>query len=293
MSNADWRSLYPFEPKSHVTPGGARLSYLDEGPRSEEAVLCVHGNPSWSFYYRNVVLGLRGHQRVVAVDHVGMGLSDKPQDYPYTLETRIRDLESLVDALGLKRLHLIVHDWGGAIGLGLAGRRPASIGRIVILNTSAFFLESIPWTIALCRLPGFGRLLVRGLNGFAGPATRMTTHARKLTSAERAAYLHPHRNWHDRVAVHQFVRDIPMEPGHGTRAVLDQVEANLALLADKPKLILWGGRDFCFHDGFLERWKRLYPDASVHRYADAGHYVLEDTDGDAVRRACAFLAGRT
>ncbi len=287
------RSLYPFTPRSCVTRRGARLSYLDEGPRSEEAVLMVHGNPTWSFYYRNVVRALSGTQRCIVPDHIGMGLSDKPQDYPYTLATRIEDLETLVDSLGLKRLHLVVHDWGGAIGFGLAVRRPEMIGRIVVLNTAAFFFDDIPARIALCRAPWLGALVVRGANGFAWPATWMAMAGRSLTPQEKAGYLAPYDSWANRVAVHQFVRDIPMEREHPTRATLEAVEAGLPKLAAAPLHLVWGGRDFCFHDGFLARWQALFPHATCRHLPHAGHYVLEDSDGVAVREIVQFLSPPT
>ncbi|MDX2187462.1 MAG: alpha/beta fold hydrolase [Opitutaceae bacterium] len=289
MSRADWRDLYPFVPKSHTTPNGARMSYLDEGPRSRSAVLCVHGNPTWSFYYRDVVLALRNGRRVIVPDHVGMGTSDKPQQYPYTLEGRITDVLSLVEACGTDEIDLVVHDWGGAIGFGFADRFKGRIRRIVILNTAAFFLARIPTRIALCRAPVVGPWLVRGLNGFAWPATFMCTHSRSLTAREKTGYLFPHANWRDRVAVDAFVRDIPMEADHPTRPVLKRVEESLGKWRTNPKLILWGGRDFCFNDRFLQRWHELYPDAALRRYPNAGHYVLEDTGGEAVNAISQFL----
>ena len=130
--------LYPFTPRRRVTPGGATMSYLDEGPRTDEAVLFLHGNPTWSFFYRDLVRELSPAIRCIAPDHVGMGLSEKPEGYDYRLASRIDDIEALVDELGLKRVHLVVHDWGGAIGIGWAARRPDLVGRIVILNTAAF-----------------------------------------------------------------------------------------------------------------------------------------------------------
>lgn len=283
------KALYPFEPRPFTTPSGARLSYLDEGPRGDEAVLMLHGNPTWSFFYRDVVRTLCPAHRCIVPDHIGMGLSDKPEDYSYTLSTRIADIEALVGSLGVKRLHLIVHDWGGAIGFGLATRRPDLIGRIVILNTAAFFSVHMPRRIGLCRNRLFGEWLVRSLNGFAGPASWMST-VRALPHDVKQGFLFPYDSHANRVAVHRFVRDIPMEPTHPTRAVLDGIEARLPLLADREKLVLWGGRDFCFNDHFLNRWRELFPSASVQRYADAGHYVLEDAGDDALRRIREFLS---
>lgn len=282
------RALYPFEPKSLTTAGGARLSYLDEGPRSDEAVLMLHGNPTWSFFYRDVVRSLSPDMRCIVPDHVGMGLSEKPENYDYSLGTRIADIEALVASLGLKRIHLIVHDWGGAIGFGFATRHPEMIGRIVILNTAAFFSKHIPKRIVLCRAGFLGKWLVRGLNGFAGPASWMST-LRPLAPEVKRGFLFPYDSWANRVAVHRFVQDIPMSTCHATRLVLDGIEAKLPLLADREKIILWGGKDFCFNDHFLKRWREIYPQAPVQRYADAGHYVLEDAGDDARPRIRDFI----
>jgi haloalkane dehalogenase len=281
--------LYPFSPKVFVTPGGARMSYLDEGPRGGEATLLLHGNPTWSFYYRELVTALAPAGRCVAPDHVGMGLSAKPQDYDYSLASRIADIEALVASLGLTRVHLVVHDWGGAIGFGWAARHPGLVGRIVVLNTAAFASADIPARIALCRIPVVGEWLVRGLNGFAWPATRMAMHRRRLTRDERRAYLFPYDSWAHRVGVHRFVRDIPMEKSHPSRAVLEGIERGLPQFATRPILIQWGGRDFCFNDRFLARWRTLFPGATWDRHADAGHYVLEDAGEAIVPRIREFL----
>jgi len=289
----DWlRVIYPFTPRMFTTPHGARLNYVDEGPRNDEAVLMLHGNPTWSFLYRNVIRTLSPTVRCIVPDHVGMGLSDKPENYDYSLETRTADIEALVASLGLKRIHLIVHDWGGAIGFGFATRHPEMIGRIVILNTAAFFSEHIPRRIALCRAGIFGKILVRGFNGFAGPASRMST-VRPLAPAVKRGFLFPYNSWANRVAVHRFVQDIPMKINHPTRSMLDGIERKLPMLTDRQKMILWGGKDFCFNDYFLTRWREIFPQASVHRYADAGHYVLEDAGDDACQRISGFLQPKT
>ena len=265
------------------------MSFLDEGPRSDEAVLMLHGNPTWSLYYRELVRTLSPQLRCVAPDHVGMGLSEKPQAYDYTLATRIADIEALVDSLGLRRVHLVVHDWGGAIGFGFAVRRPEMIGRLVVLNTGAFPAKWIPWRIAACRVAGFGPLLVRGANGFAGPATWMAMHRRRLAAEDKRAYLFPYRSWNDRVAVNAFVRDIPMSPAHPSWATLTAVESGLGNFRDREGLIVWGGRDFCFDDRFLARWREILPQARVRRIADAGHYVLEDAREEVVPAIAGFL----
>jgi pimeloyl-ACP methyl ester carboxylesterase len=286
----DWlRRLYPFKPKSFVTPRGARMSYVDEGPRRDEAVIMLHGNPTWSFYFRDLVSTLSSHLRCIAPDHVGMGLSDKPQNYDYRLATRIDDIAALVAHLGLKRVHLVVHDWGGAIGFGVAAQRPELIGKLVILNTAAFASPWIPRRIALCRTSFPGTLLVRGANGFAWPATWMAMHRRKLSPNEKRAYLHPYNSWANRVAVDAFVKDIPMEASHPSMKTLREVETALPKFCYRPALIAWGGRDFCFDDRFLACWRAVFPKARIEPYPEAGHYVLEDAGPDIIRRISGFL----
>lgn len=280
---------YPFTPRRHRLPDGTGLSFLDEGPRAATAVVMVHGNPTWSYYYRHLVRALAPARRCVVPDHVGMGFSDKPENRAYSLAQRIADLEDLIASLGLEQIDLVVHDWGGAIGLGFAGRHPEKVRRLVILNTAAFPDSRIPARIALCRAPFLGPLVVRGCNGFAWPATWMAMSRRALSAEEKRGYLLPYGSWADRVAVNAFVRDIPMDAAHPSHATLSEVEARLAGLRDKEALILWGGRDFCFNDHFLERWRGLLPAASVHRVADAGHYVLDDAREDVVPRVTAFL----
>lgn len=288
----DWlRPLYPFAPRSFTTPRGVRMSYVDEGA-GDEAVLLLHGNPTWSFYYRELVMRLAPGLRCVAPDHVGMGLSDKPQDYPYTLATRIDDVAALVAHLGLRRVHLVVHDWGGAIGFGFAARRPELIGRLAILNTAAFPSPRIPARIALCKLRGLGTLLVRGANGFAWPATWMAMHRRRLSAGEKRGLLLPYGSWADRVAVDAFVKDIPLSAAHPSWPALTAAAEGLAQLADRPALIVWGGRDFCFDDSFYEEWRRRLPRARTHYLADAGHYVLADAAGEVVPLIGDFLRER-
>jgi haloalkane dehalogenase len=290
----DWlRRLYPFEPKAFDC-GRARLSYLDEGPRSEEAVLLVHGNPTWSFYYREAVRVLvAAGLRCVAPDHVGMGLSDKPQDHPYRLETHIENLAGLVASLGLKRVHLVVHDWGGAIGFGWAARHPEIIGRIVILNTAAFPSPWMPLRIRLCRAPMIGEALVRGLNGFAWPATWMAVNRTPLDPAVKRGYLFPYDSWKNRIGVARFVADIPMRPEHPTMKTLEQVAAGLGKFRDHSIKIIWGGADFCFNDWFFHRWQEIFPQAQTRYLPDAGHYVLEDAGMEARSEIAGFLSGQS
>ena len=162
------KELYPF--KSHyLTINGLRYHYLDEG--QGEAIVMVHGNPTWSFYYRNLVKALRPHYRVIVPDHIGMGLSDKPDDahYKYTFPQRVEDLGKLIDHLGLKSFTLIGHDWGGIIGTAYASLNPEKINGMVMLNTAGFMWplnKRLPFALALCRIPFVSAFFIRGLNTF-------------------------------------------------------------------------------------------------------------------------------
>ncbi|MGA2152476.1 MAG: alpha/beta fold hydrolase [Geobacteraceae bacterium] len=290
----DWlRRLYPFEPKMFVC-GQARMSYVDEGPRSEEAVLLLHGNPTWSFYYRELISALiRAGFRCVAPDHIGMGLSDKPQDYPYCLGAHIENLAGLVASLGLRRVHLVVHDWGGPIGFGWAAQHPDKVGRIVILNTAAFPLAQIPLRIRLCRTPLIGEWLVRGWNGFAWAATRMAVHRRPLSAEVKGGYLFPYDSWANRIGVARFVADIPVRAENPSMAPLEKAYRGLDRFKEHPVMIAWGGADFCFNDWFFNRWKEIFPQALIHYLPDAGHYVLEDADEEIIPMIKAFLIGES
>lgn len=270
----DWlHALYPFEPKRFDT-GRGMLSYLDEG-QGDEAVVMVHGNPTWSFLYRNIVLGLRGKMRCIVPDHLGCGLSDKPQDFDYTLGEHIRNLRALLDSLNLRRIHLIVHDWGGPIGLGTALRQPGQLGRVVILNTAAFADTVVPLRIRLCRVPVLGEWLVRGLNGFAWPATWMAV-TKPLPAGVKRGFLYPYHSWASRIATHRFVVDIPTGGGSASDRALAEVEQRLPMLHDRPVRILWGGKDFCFNRHYYDRWTGLLPGATADYLPEAGHYLLED-----------------
>ena len=284
---AGLESEYPFESQL-LDLDGVALHYLDEGPRDGEPLLFVHGNPTWSFLWRNLVRALRGRYRCIAPDHIGCGLSDKPEAYPYRLARHIENLEQLALHLDLERITLVVHDWGGPIGLGFAARHPERIARLVILNTAAF-PGPAPLRIRICRTPLLGALAVRGFNAFAGLATRMAVE-RPLTPLARRGYLAPYHDWASRIATLRFVEDIPLDPNHPSWRALQDVEAGLARLADKPACLIWGERDWCFTPAFREGFERRLPGARVHRAQNAGHLVVEDARDDVLAWLEAFLA---
>ncbi len=282
---------YPFE--SHeFRLDGLRYHYVDEG--SGPTLLFVHGNPTWSFAFRNLIKALSPSYRVLAVDHIGCGFSDKPQNYPYRLAQHVANLERFVTELDLRDITLFAHDWGGAIGMGVATRLPERFSRFVLFNTAAFRSQRIPLRIAVCRIPGLGAIGVRGLNLFSRAALRMAV-ARpdRLTPAVRRGYLAPYGNWHDRVAVLRFVEDIPLSPTHPSYDTLVAIEEGLPKLRDRPILFVWGERDWCFTTEFLDEFLRRFPNAEALRLPDAGHYVFEDAVEPIRARVQEFLTRHT
>jgi haloalkane dehalogenase len=283
----DWRPLYPFA--SHtLSLGKLRYHYVDEG--AGEPLLFVHGNPTWSFYWRNLIAAWRGEYRCVAVDHIGCGLSDKPQDYAYTLAQHIENLTRLVTELDLTRITLFVHDWGGAIGLGAALKLPERFSRLVIFNTAAFPPPFVPLRIRACRTPLVGTWAMRGLNLFARAALTMATEQPGGLSPDvKAGLMAPYDNWAHRVAIDRFVHDIPLSRRHPTWQVLEDIEAGLPSLANRPVQMHWGMRDWCFRPSCLEQLLTHLPQAEVQRYADAGHYVVEDAIDRIIPATSEFL----
>ncbi len=279
-SEASWRDEYRFA-SQWMDLDGHRYHYLDEGSGAR-TVLAVHGNPTWSFYYRALAsqlpadMGEGQSGRVVVPDHLGCGLSDKPQDYDYTL-TRHRDnLLRLIDQLDLQNITLVVHDWGGAIGLSAAVEQPERFAALVLLNTGAFPPPYIPRRISACRIPLLGTLAIRGANAFSRAAITMAVAREPLSASAAAGLLAPYRNWHDRVAVNAFVKDIPMTPSHRTRGVLETLEQRLASLAHLPTRFVWGMRDWCFRPECLYRLQTWFPNAQTVELPEVGHYVMEE-----------------
>ena len=288
VNNFDsFKDLYPFT-SLYFDLNPYKLHYLDEG--EGEVLLFLHGNPTWSFYYRSLIQNFQGRYRCVAPDHIGCGFSDKPQDYSYTLTTHIDNLEKLVGFLGLKNITLMVHDWGGAIGMGLAVRKPELIKRLVLFNTASFLSMDIPLRIGLCRMPLLGTILIRYLNLFVRGVLRFGLKRRKrLTQNVRAGYLAPYDTFENRIANLKFVQDIPIEQTVPSYSVIQYIETNLKQFDGYPILIIWGSEDFCFNVKFLNKWREIFPKAEVREVCNAGHLVVEDASDEIISWIEGFL----
>lgn len=285
---------YSFTPQRFEVRPGLSMSYLDEGPRDGEVVVMLHGNPSWSYYWRKLVTGLADRYRCIVPDHIGMGLSDKPSDerYDYTLQSRVDDLAALLRHLGITGpVTLAVHDWGGMIGFGWALSHAHQVKRLVITNTAAFPLpqaKPMPWQIALGRDWKFGAFIIRAFNAFSGGASYLGVE-KKMPADVRRAYVSPYDSWANRIATVRFMQDIPLGPGDKAWALLEEAGRRLPEFADRPALLGWGLRDFVFDKHFLAGFRAALPQAEVHAWDDAGHYVLEDKADELVPLIRDFL----
>lgn len=267
------QSEYPFK-SNFLKVKSYNYHYVDEG-EGEETLLMVHGNPSWSFMYRNFITEFSKKYRVVAPDHLGCGLSDKPQDFPYRLETHIDNLESLVFSLKLDKITLVVHDWGAVIGMGFAVRHPDKIARLVILNSAAFSVGWLPLRLSIFRIPWLNNKLIRDFNLYVNASMHMSSQ-KNLPSIVKKGFKYPYQTYNDRIAILRFIQDIPVDPEHISFEVLLEIEHGLWMFRETPVCIIWGMKDWCFSMRYLKRWRLFYPQAHILEIPDAGHYVLED-----------------
>ena len=290
-----WKALYPYE-SHYMTIGGFKYHYLDEGPTEPDGVerpvlICVHGNPTWSFFFRSVVNAFRDKYRVIAVDHIGCGLSEKPsaKEYPYTIARRADDLLELIEKLELKNCVLVAHDWGGAVGMCAATQIPDVFSKIVLMNTASYLHERCPRRIRTFHIPILNKILAQGLNVFPVAASSMAT-AKGLGPDVKSGLLAPYDSWSNRVAVLEFVKDIPISPKHRSYETFVKMMERLPVFKDKPVALIWGVKDWCFPpEVFLEEYLKYYPNAFVRKIEDSGHYLLEDSPDEALAAMREFL----
>jgi len=287
--------LFPFK-RHYLDRNGQQYHYLNEG--TGDPIVMVHGNPSWSFYYRNLVSALSTHYQCIVPDHIGCGLSDKPddKDYDYTLTSRIDDLEALLEHLAINdNITLVVHDWGGMIGMGYAARHPERIKRLVILNTAAFHLplsKAFPLPLWICRNTVVGTFLVRGFNAFSSIASIVGVRRKAMSPEVRRAYVSPFNSWRNRISTLRFVQDIPLKPGDRNYQLVSDISDSLSKFSAVPTLICWGLKDFVFDKHFLAQWQQRMPHAQVNVFDDCGHYILEDASDEVIGLITDFMTDK-
>lgn len=288
------KELYPFK-SQYLDISGLNYHYVDEGHKEADPIVMVHGNPTWSFYYRNLINDLSGSHRTIAPDHIGCGLSDKPDldTYSFNLIDRVDDLSTFIDSLDLqKKITLVVHDWGGMIGLSWARENLDRIGRLVILNTSGFHLPSrkkMPFTLTLGRNTKIGEKMILGFNAFGRAANHLCVKRKKLSKEVKRHYLAPYPRPEDRHSILRFVQDIPLKPADPSYHIVTQTQKSLKDFSNIPALILWGAKDFVFDETFLDEWREYLPHAQIRNYRTAGHYILEDAYEECLLEIKEFL----
>lgn len=260
------RALYPFASHHLALPAG-RMHYLDEG--AGEPILMLHGQPTWSFMYRETIRGLAPRYRCIVPDHLGFGLSDKPRDWSYLPEEHAANIGRLVDHLGLERVTLLVHDWGGPIGLGYAVDHPERIHRIIALDTWMWSMVEHRVGRIFSRVMGgaLGRWGTRRLNLFVSMFLRRALADRwdQVGSCYRGPLARPE----DRQGCALF-------PRHLVSPWLGEIWEKRAALRDKRALLVWGARDPAFPPPMRERLASVFNDCETALQPGVGHFVAEE-----------------
>jgi haloalkane dehalogenase len=267
--------LYPFESR-FAEVAGSRIHYIDEG--TGPPLLLLHGNPTWSFLYREIVTGLRDRYRCLAVDYPGFGLSSAAPGYGFTPAEHAGVLEQLLVGLDVTEVTMMVQDWGGPIGFAVATRHPERFAAFVIGNTWAW-PKSDPGTQLFSRLlgGGIGRRLIQHRNLFVERILPSGVRRRKLSDAVMNAYRGPFPTPASRRPTAVFPRAIL-----ASRPFLADIEGRLPRLHDRPALIVWPTGDVAFRDRERRRWEQLFPDHQTVSLEGAGHYIQEDAANEIV-----------
>lgn len=287
MSDSAWinRNEYPFESRYFEVPAG-RLHYVDEGAGSP--IVMVHGNPTWSFLYRDLIKRLKPRYRCIALDHIGFGLSDKPKDWSYLPEDHTKNLTALINNLELSNITLVLQDWGGPIGLSYAVAHPEKVARIVLMNTWAWPVNRDFHYIAFSRFMGgpVGRMLIRRYNFFAQMVLRQAFGDKsKLSKAVHTHYLRPLEMPENRKGCMVFPKQII-----DSTPWLERIWRRISTLNDKPKLFIWGMKDIAFRDKELKRWEQTFPEARSVRLDTVGHFVQEEAPVELAEAVIPFLS---
>lgn len=262
---------YPFTPRWFATPAGA-MHYIDEGAGTP--IVFVHGNPTWSFQFRNVFKELVGSRRCIAADHLGFGLSDKPRDFSYLPIDHARNFTYFMESLDLSNVTLVVGDWGGPIGLSWALDNPDRVTSLVITNTWMWSVRSDWYYQAFSGIVGgpIGRQLIRRRNFFASSVVKRAYGDKaRLTPEIHRHYLAPLSTPDERMPSWVFPRQI-IKSGDWLNALWDRRSG----LAGKRILLAWGMKDIAFREKELKHWQAAFPTARTVMFPDTGHFVAEE-----------------
>jgi len=292
LSTKEFHDIYPYAPH-FFNNNGNDMHYIDEG--EGQPIIMVHGNPTWSFYFRRLVDKFSSKYRTIVPDHIGCGFSDKPgsERYNYILKNRVDDFTRFIEHFQFKeKIILVVHDWGGMIGLAWAIKNLDKIEKIIITNTSGFLLphtKKFPLRLALIKyVAPFAIPAILGINLFSVGALYIAA-KKKLTKQIKKGLTAPYNSWKNRIATLKFVQDIPLNENDISYAIVKEVDDNIHKIKSLPILFLWGVQDFVFDINFLNKWKQRIPDAEYHIFKNSGHYIFEDKPLETLRLIKKFL----
>jgi pimeloyl-ACP methyl ester carboxylesterase len=285
----DWidANQYPFQSR-FFNSGEGRMHYVDEGHGAP--IVLVHGTPTWSFLYRHLIAGLSRRYRVIAIDHLGFGLSEKPAGATYRPADHARRLANLLACLDLDPITLVVHDFGGPIGLSYAIAQPWKVRSLVLFNTWMWSLADHVNVRRVSRLAAspLGALLYRGLNVSPRLLLPMVYGDQsKLTPEIHRHYVQAFASRKERMGPWVLARELV-----GSNDWYASLWERRAVLATKPALLLWGLKDPTFGPDALSRWEAALPLAESVPFADAGHFVQEEVGPTLTGYIASFLRTR-
>jgi len=296
LEKPDWLApLFPW-PQSRLDVNGRRMAYIDEGSNDARPVLLLHGNPTWSFLYRDFVEPLKNAgYRVIAPDCIGAGYSDKPRsDAAYSLAHHIADLVSLIDQLDLKGFAIVGQDWGGPQGVGAALQRRDRLVALTLMNTwlytdykGRFHTMARPWTSWHAPIIGPYFMKRKKVLSHGGPSV---TTRRGMSDIEARGYHHVYDERESETVTLTWPRSIPLREGDRGWADMAMIQRRLPELASTPIQLLWAPEDQVFPIEYANRLKELLPHAEGPMVFDgAAHFLQDDRGPDLVAAIIPFL----
>jgi pimeloyl-ACP methyl ester carboxylesterase len=287
--NETFDGTFPFKPNFKMI-NGFRMHYVDAG--QGEPIVCLHGEPTWGYLYRNFIPPLSRTNRVIVPDHMGFGKSDVPKDKPYTLSQHIDNLTKLVLELDLADITLVGQDWGGPIMFGFAVNYPDRVKRLVIMNTGiGVYPEGTKtWVSDMIEKGTYESTLGNLKKTMPGLLRGGVAKGTKITDTMIRAYTAPFPDKASCRGAMAFPRDIPVGRSHPSAPTMHSIVERRNLLRDKGKVIVWGLQDPVFPRYILDWWLSAYPGTRVHELREASHFLQEDSPDTIVRVIQQFLS---
>ncbi|TAL68630.1 MAG: alpha/beta fold hydrolase [Bacteroidetes bacterium] len=271
------RNEYPFTSHFFDLPVG-KMHYIDEG--QGDPIVMIHGNPGWSFEFRNIIKELSKTNRCIAIDHIGFGLSDKPFDFDYLPSSQAKNFEIFMDSLNLNNIAMTFNDWGGPIGLSYAIKHPEIIKKLVIMNTFLWSVEDDPHYQKFSGLMGggFGRFMIKNFNLFAH------FFLPKVFGEKKNLPKHIHKHYYKHLATRKDRKGCYTFPKHiiASSKWLDSLWQQRERINSIPTTFVWGMKDIAFREKELNYWIENWKNPKVVRLEGVGHYPQEESPNDVI-----------